>query len=164
VQSQFAPRRLEAIHETVEIAADAQGFSQIFFLLLFFALLLFTSLNFFPHDATEVQLRAPVRLFFEWDPLVAVVNALASHALYRGLLWSLLILVPTLFLLAGSFAAGFAPWARCNTLWATCLRRRSAASNASRRIAINGGQTGKYVVLIAGLVAAFFWFGGYWVA
>jgi hypothetical protein len=70
--------------------------SQIFFLLLFFALLLFTSLNFFPHDATEVQLRAPVRLFFEWDPLVAVVNALASHALYRGLLWSLLILVPTL--------------------------------------------------------------------
>jgi len=48
--------------------------SQIFFLLLFFALLLFTSLNFFPHDATEVQLRAPVRLFFEWDPLVAVVT------------------------------------------------------------------------------------------
>ena len=72
--------------------------SQIFFLLLFLALLLFTSLSLFPGGATEIHLRAPVRLFFEWDPLVAVVNALASHALYRGLLWSLLILVPTLFL------------------------------------------------------------------
>jgi hypothetical protein len=43
-------------------------------------------------------LLAPVRLFFEWDPLVAVANAFASHALYRGLAWSLIILLPTLFL------------------------------------------------------------------
>ncbi len=50
-------------------------------------------------------MRAPVRLFFVLDPLVAVTNALATHALYRGLLWSLLILLPTLFL--GRFFCGW---------------------------------------------------------
>jgi len=33
--------------------------SQVFFLLLFFALLLFTSLNLFIGGSTEIQLRAP---------------------------------------------------------------------------------------------------------
>jgi polyferredoxin len=129
--------------------------SQIFFLLLFFALLLFTSLNFFPHDATEVQLRAPVRLFFEWDPLVAVVNALASHALYRGLLWSLLILVPTLFL--GRFFCGWI--CPMGTLQHFVGNMPSEAKRGKQRIEANRykrWQTGKYVVLIAGLVAAFF--------
>ena len=79
--------------------------SQIFFLLLFFALLIFTSLRSTPGATGDIHLRAPVRLFFEWDPLVAVVNALAGHALYRGLLWSLMILVPTLFL--GRFFCGW---------------------------------------------------------
>ena len=72
--------------------------SQIFFLLVFLWLLLFTSISIFPRGATEIKLSAPVRLFFEWDPLVGLVNALASHALYRGLIWCLVILVPTLFL------------------------------------------------------------------
>ena len=72
--------------------------SQIIFLLLFLGLLIFTTLRPASGGAGEIHLRAPVRLFFEWDPLVAVVNALASHALYRGLLWSLVILLPTLFL------------------------------------------------------------------
>ncbi len=58
-----------------------------------------------PGGASDIHLRAPVRLFFEWDPLVALANALASHALYRGLLWSLLILLPTLFL--GRFFCGW---------------------------------------------------------
>ena len=79
--------------------------SQIFFLLLFLALLILTSLRPTPGATADIHLRAPVRLFFEWDPLVAVVNALAGHALYRGLLWSLLILVPTLFL--GRFFCGW---------------------------------------------------------
>lgn len=71
--------------------------SQVFFLLLFFWLLISTSLRPNAGAAQEINLRGPVRLFFEWDPLLALVNALAGHALYRGLLWSLLILLPTLF-------------------------------------------------------------------
>jgi polyferredoxin len=129
--------------------------SQIFFLLLFFALLLFTSLSFFPGGATEIHLRAPVRLFFEWDPLVALVNALAGHALYRGLLWSLLILIPTLFL--GRFFCGWI--CPLGTLQHFVGNMPSEAKRGKQRIEANRykrWQTGKYVVLLAGLVAALF--------
>ena len=78
--------------------------SQIFFLVALHCAAVFTSLR--PTAGRRRHpLRAPVRLFFEWDPLVAVVNALAGHALYRGLIWSLLILLPTLFL--GRFFCGW---------------------------------------------------------
>ena len=36
--------------------------------------------------------------FLRVDPLAALANALASGALYRGLLWSLAVLIPTFFL------------------------------------------------------------------
>jgi polyferredoxin/ferredoxin len=129
--------------------------SQIFFLLLFLALLLFTSISFFPSGATEVKLRAPVGLFFEWDPLVALVNALASHALYRGLIWCLLILVPTLFL--GRFFCGWI--CPMGTLQHFVGNMPSESKRGKQRIESNRykrWQTGKYVVLIAGLVAACF--------
>jgi len=89
--------------------------SQIFFLFLFLVLLVFTSLHSMVGTTSDIHLRGPVRLFFEWDPLVAIANALATHALYRGLLWSLVILLRRCFWVA-SFAAGSAPWAPCNTL------------------------------------------------
>ena len=129
--------------------------SQIVFLLLFLALLLFTSLNLFIGGATEIQLRAPVRLFFEWDPLVALVNALAGHALYRGLIWSLLILAPTLFL--GRFFCGWI--CPMGTLQHFVGNLPSESKRGKQRIESNRykrWQTGKYVVLIAGLVAACF--------
>jgi polyferredoxin len=129
--------------------------SQIFFLILFLGLLFFTSLSIFPGGATEIKLRAPVRLFFEWDPLVALVNALASHALYRGLLWSLLILLPTLFL--GRFFCGWI--CPMGTLQHFVGNLPSESKRGKQRIDSNRykrWQTGKYVVLIAGLAAACF--------
>ena len=129
--------------------------SQVFFLLLFFALLLFTSISFFPNGATEIQLRAPVRLYFEWDPLVALVNALAGHALYRGLIWSLVILLPTLFL--GRFFCGWI--CPMGTLQHFVGNMPSESKRGKQRIEANRyrrWQTVKYVVLIAGLVAACF--------
>ena len=53
----------------------------------------------------DIRLPYPVRLFFELDPLAGLSNALASHALYRGLLWSLVIVVGTLFF--GRFFCGW---------------------------------------------------------
>jgi polyferredoxin len=129
--------------------------SQIFFLLLFLALLLFTSISLFPGGATEVQLRAPVRLFFEWDPLVGLLNAFASHALYRGLAWCLVILLPTLFL--GRFFCGWI--CPMGTLQHFVGSRPSEAKRGKRRLESNRykrWQTVKYVVLLAGLVAAGF--------
>ncbi len=129
--------------------------SQIFFLLLFFALLVFTSLHAMPGTTSDIHLRGPVRLFFEWDPLVAVANALASHALYRGLLWSLVILLPTLFL--GRFFCGWI--CPMGTLQHFVGNMPSEAKRGKQRIEANRykrWQTVKYVVLIAGLVAAYF--------
>jgi polyferredoxin len=129
--------------------------SQIFFLLLFLALLIFTSLRPTPGATTDIHMQAPVRLFFEWDPLVALVNALATHALYRGLLWSLLILVPTLFL--GRFFCGWI--CPMGTLQHFVGNVPSESKRGKQRIESNRykrWQTVKYVVLIAGLIAAFF--------
>ena len=128
--------------------------SQIFFLLLFLALLAFTSLRGLP-GGTDLHLRAPVRLFFEWDPLVAIANALATHALYRGLLWSLVILLPTLFL--GRFFCGWI--CPMGTLQHLVGNMPSESKRGKQRIESNRykrWQTIKYVVLIAGLVAAGF--------
>ena len=129
--------------------------SQIFFLLLFLMLLVFTALRALPGTTSDIHVRGPVRLFFEWDPLVALTNALAGHALYRGLLWSLIILVPTLFL--GRFFCGWI--CPMGTLQHFVGSRPSEAKRGKRRIESNRykrWQTIKYVVLLAGLVAAAF--------
>ncbi len=129
--------------------------SQIFFLLVFVALLIFTSLRPTPGASGDIHLRAPVRMFFVLDPLVAISNALASHALYRGLLLSLVILVPTLFL--GRFFCGWI--CPLGTLQHFVGNMHSEAKRGKQRIESNRykrWQTMKYVVLIAGLVAACF--------
>ena len=129
--------------------------SQIFFLLLFIGLLILTSLRATPGVTGDLHLHAPVRLFFEWDPLIALGNALATHALYRGLLWCLVILLPTLFL--GRFFCGWI--CPMGTLQHFAGSMPSEAKRGKRRIDSNRykrWQTSKYVVLIAGLVAAFF--------
>ncbi|MGD0154854.1 MAG: 4Fe-4S dicluster domain-containing protein [Terracidiphilus sp.] len=129
--------------------------SQIFFLLLFLVLLAFTSLRGVPGATSNIHLGAPVRLFFEWDPLVAVANAIATHALYRGLLWSLVILLPTLFL--GRFFCGWI--CPLGTLQHFAGNMPSEAKRGKQLIESNRykrWQTIKYVVLTAGLVAAAF--------
>ena len=129
--------------------------SQIFFLALFVGLLAFTSLRPTRGGAGEIGLHAPVRLFFEWDPLVALSNALAGHALYRGLLWSLLILVPTILL--GRFFCGWI--CPMGTLQHWIGSMPSESKRGKQRIESNRykrWQTTKYVVLLAGLVAACF--------
>jgi polyferredoxin len=129
--------------------------SQIAFLLLFVALLIFTSLRSTSAGTAEIHLRAPVRLFFLLDPLVAITNALASHALYRGLILCLVILVPTLFV--GRFFCGWI--CPLGTLQHFIGNMPSESKRGKQRIDSNRykrWQTLKYGVLLAGLVAAFF--------
>ena len=127
--------------------------SQIVFLLLFLVLLVLTSLRSASSTASDAGLRAPVRLFFLLDPLVAIANALASHALYRGLVWSLVILLPTLFL--GRFFCGWI--CPLGTLQQYVGGLPSEAKRGKRRIELNRykrWQTVKYAVLLTGLIAA----------
>ena len=81
-------------------------FSQIAFFLLFLFLLLRTEFRGrWRLGAVRFVYLIPVGLFFRLDPLVALSNALASRALYKGLLASLVILIPTMFL--GRFFCGW---------------------------------------------------------
>lgn len=129
--------------------------SQILFLLVFVGLLILTSMRPASGGSSDIHMRAPVRLFFLLDPLVAITNALATHALYRGLLLSLIILVPTLFL--GRFFCGWI--CPMGTLQHLVGGMHSEAKRGKQRIESNRykrWQTVKYVVLTAGLVAALF--------
>jgi polyferredoxin len=129
--------------------------SQIFFLLVFLALLILTTIRPSSSGSGDIHMRGPVRMFFILDPLVAISNALATHALYRGLILSLIILIPTLFL--GRFFCGWI--CPMGTLQHFVGSLKSEAKRGKERIESNRykrWQTIKYVVLIAGLVAAAF--------
>jgi polyferredoxin len=103
----------------------------------------------------DIRLPYPVSLFLQADPLVAVSNALSSRALYRGLLWSLVILIPTFFL--GRFFCGWiCPLGTLNHFFSYV---KSESKRGLRLIESNRyqrWQTLKYYILIAGLVSALF--------
>jgi len=129
--------------------------SQTFFLIVFLALLILTTIRPTSSGSGDIHMRGPIRMFFILDPLVAISNALATHALYRGLVLSLVILIPTLFL--GRFFCGWI--CPMGTLQHFVGNLKSEAKRGKQRIESNRykrWQTVKYVVLIAGLVAAVF--------
>ena len=129
--------------------------SQTLFLGLFLVLLWKTELRgSFQPGAVEFRLPPAVRAFLETDPLVAITNALATRALYHGLIWSLAILIPTLFL--GRFFCGWiCPLGTLNHLVSDI---RSERKSGRQRIASNRYQPWqrfKYYLLFALLAAAF---------
>jgi polyferredoxin/formate hydrogenlyase subunit 6/NADH:ubiquinone oxidoreductase subunit I len=96
----------------------------------------------------------PVSLFLEVDPLVAVATAITTHALYRGLLWSLVLLVPTL-LLGRFFCNWICPYGTLHQLVGWLGRPRDTVE----RIAGNRYRKAfsfKYYFLAGALAAAVF--------
>ena len=128
--------------------------SQIIFFLLFMALLLRTEFRGQMGTAVDdIRLPYPVRLFFELDPLVAISNALASHALYRGLLWSLVVLVPTLFL--GRFFCGWVcPMGTLHHFFGSLKSESKRGKQLIESNRYKRWQTSKFYILIAVLVSA----------
>jgi polyferredoxin len=104
-------------------------------------------------SASEIRLAYPVSLFFKVDPLAALANALSSHSLYRGLLWSLVVLIPTMFL--GRFFCGWiCPLGSIHHFFSSF---RSESKRGKQLIDSNRyqrWQTTKYYLLIVSLVAA----------
>jgi polyferredoxin len=93
------------------------------------------------------------RWFLQADPLVAIGNAIATRALYRGLLWSLAILLPTLFL--GRFFCGWI--CPLGTVLHLAGSGPSPWKRGARRVASNRyrpWQVTKYWLLAALLVSA----------
>ena len=96
----------------------------------------------------------PVSLFLEADPLVALATAITTHTLYRGLLWSLVVLIPTL-LLGRFFCNWICPYGILHQFIDWLFNKRSI----KERIESNRYQTVfglKYYILIGMLVAAGF--------
>jgi polyferredoxin len=130
--------------------------SQIAFLLLFLLLLVQTEFRGSLRAAAgEIRLPSGLRIFLQADPLVAFANGLSTGALYRGLLWALVIIVPTLFL--GRFFCGWI--CPLGTLSHFLGNLRSDSKRGRQRIESNRyqrWQTFKYYLLFVLLVAALF--------
>ena len=128
--------------------------SQIVFFLLFLFLLLHTEFRGSLQAAgNEIRLPYPIRWFFEIDPLVAVSNVLSSRALYRGLLWSLMILIPTMFL--GRFFCGWiCPLGSIHHFFGSLRSERKRGKQLIESNRYKRWQTTKYYLLFGFLVAA----------
>ena len=129
--------------------------SQILFFALFFLYLFGTEFRgSLKVVSGDIRLPLPYpTIFLLSDPLVAISNALATHALYRGLLWSLTILIPTLFL--GRFFCGWiCPLGSLNHFFSNLKSERKRGSRLIESNRYKQWQTLKYYVLIPLLVAS----------
>jgi polyferredoxin len=129
-------------------------YSQIFFFALFLILLLRTEFHgSFRNSASEIRIPYPVGLFFQLDPLVGLSNALAGHALYRGLLGCLLILIPTMFI--GRFFCGWiCPLGSIHHFFSSLKSERKRGKQLLESNRYKRWQTTKYYILAATLMAA----------
>lgn len=130
--------------------------SQILFFALFLFLLVRTEFRgSLRGSAGDIRLPYPVSIFLEADPLLGLSHALATGSLYKGLLWSLVILIPTLFI--GRFFCGWiCPLGTLNHWFGSF---RSEKKRGKQRIESNRykrWQTWKYYILLFVLVSALF--------
>ena len=128
--------------------------SQVVFLALFLGLLFRTEFRgSFRIAQGEVRLPYPVSIFLQADPLAAVGNVLSTGALYKGLLWCLVIILPT-FVLGRFFCGWVCPLGTLNhffSSWKSEHKRGRVRIDSNR---YKRWQTLKYYILIAGLLAA----------
>ncbi len=116
--------------------------------------LTFVFVTTFSHLEDAPALAFWVSKFLEIDPLVSIATALATHTVYKGLIWSLLLLIPTL-LLGRFFCNWICPFGTIHHFTGWLLGRRKArerieANRYRRHYAV------KYYILAAMLVAAAF--------
>jgi ferredoxin len=129
-----------------------------------FALFLsFTCLTTFAQLDRWPGLRLWLGKFLEIDPLIAVATAITTHTVYKGLLWSLVVLIPTLLL--GRFFCGWiCPYGTLHHFVGWLFRARQARRHEGTEAHGDAGppnryrrsQQVKYYILAAMLVAAIF--------
>jgi ferredoxin len=125
---------------------NARRLSQCFFFGLFLFLVAVADLRFFKGY--------PVSLLLELDPLVGIATAISAHELYKGLLWCVALLIPTL-LLGRFFCNWICPYGALHQFTGWLLGRR----DDKQRIEANRFKRSyqlKYMILVAMIVAAAF--------
>jgi polyferredoxin len=129
--------------------------SQIVFFALFLLHLRTEFLASLPVATGTAPLPYPVSIFLQSDPLVAISNALSTRALYKGLFWSLTIIISTLFL--GRFFCGWiCPLGTLNHFFSNLKSERKRGKQLIESNRYKRWQTLKYYLLIALLVSALF--------
>ena len=127
----------------------ARRISQVFFFSLFCFFVVITDLRYLKGY--------PASLFLEMDPLVAFATAITTHSIYKGLIWSLVLLIPTV-LLGRIFCNWICPYGILHHFIGWLLGKGRAADEQVR-IESNRYRSlyqVKYVILIAMIVAALF--------
>ncbi|NLE58653.1 MAG: 4Fe-4S binding protein, partial [Planctomycetes bacterium] len=125
--------------------------AQVLFMALF---LMFVFVTTFTHLDDAPALKFWVSKYLEIDPLIAVATSLATHTLYQGLIWSLVILIPTL-LLGRFFCNWICPFGILHHFVGWIFNRRSTPERIDSNRYRPMYQT-KYYILIAMLAAAAF--------
>ncbi len=143
---------------TINTVRNIRRFSQVAFFLVFLWLILKTNfeVDFNPADASEIMLPYPVSIGLQFDPLTALMVLLSSGTIYKGLLWSLVILIPTIIL--GRFFCGWVcPMGSVNH-WISEIPSERVRRKGKSRIESNRYkkyQRIKYYILFFLLGAAF---------
>jgi polyferredoxin len=131
-------------------------YSQIVFFAIFVFLLVRTEFRgTFTASGSEIRLPYPVGMFFRIDPLVAISNALASRSLYKGLLLSLIVLIPTMFF--GRFFCGWiCPLGSIHHFFGSLKSEKKRGKQLLESNRYRRWQTTKYYLLIAVLIVTLF--------
>lgn len=128
--------------------------SQALFLVLFFYLLFMTRFKGSYTDLLSgpIRLDRPVRIFMEFDPLIALSTLLSTHSIYKGMLWALVVIAGTIIL--GRFFCGWVcPMGTLNHFTAFIFsgkkKKEKIRKNSTPRY-----QRGKYYILVGLLIMA----------
>lgn len=132
--------------------------SQAFFLFLFLYLLVSTEyVPSFDGDVgatTGVALDMPVNVFLSIDPLVGLSTAIAAHSLFKGLIWCVVLAVPTLLL--GRFFCGWiCPFGTLHH-WTAALWPSIQGGKRIKRNRLQPFMRLKFYLLVGFLVASLF--------
>ncbi len=134
--------------------------SQAGFLFLFLYLLVSTEyVPTFGDGAAEstvdtVALDMPVNIFLSIDPLVGLSTAIAAHNLFKGLVWCLVLAIPTL--LIGRFFCGWiCPFGTLHH-WTAALWPSIQGGKRIKRNRLQPWMRIKFYILVGFLVASLF--------
>ncbi len=124
---------------------------QVLVMALFMTLVFITT---FSYMNEMPALKFWVSKFLEIDPLVAMATSITTGTLYKGLIWSLILLIPTLFL-GRIFCNWICPYGIMHQFTGWVFNTRNAKqkieSNRYRKI-----YAIKYYILIGMIIAAIF--------
>jgi polyferredoxin len=143
---------------TIRGVRNLRRLSQVLFFAVFFWLILKTNfeVRFTPANVTDIRLPYPVSIGLQFDPLTALGTLLSSGTIYKGLLWSLVILIPTIFI--GRFFCGWVcPLGSLNH-WVAEIPSERFSRKGKGKIESNRYkkyQRIKYYVLLVFVAAAF---------